>query len=491
MHSIIAYDLGAESGRTILGTIEEGRLSIRELNRFPNRTARLLGHLHWNFVELFERMKEGLAICASEGISPESLAVDTWGVDFGLLASDGSLLGLPYGYRDNRTEGMMEAFYERMPARRLYELTGIQHMPFNTVYQLFSMVAGKSPLLDIAEDLLFMPDLLNYLFTGAKHAEFTISTTSQMYNPFKKDWDDEVLAAAGIPRKILQKIVQPGTVVGEIMPDIRRETGIDSVKVIATASHDTGAAVAAVPAEGDDWAFISSGTWSVVGIVSPEPVICDASSNFLVSSEGGVGGTFRVLKNVMGLWLIQQCRKSWSREKLYGYDELIQMGAAAPEFVSLVDPDDARFLNPLDMPSEIAGFCRDTGQPVPDSPGEFVRCVMESLALKYRMAVEYLRDASGNPINRLHIIGGGAQNRLLCQFTADACDIPVIGGPFEATALGNLGVQAMALGYVDSPQGIRDLVRRSFELETYEPRDTREWDAAYVRFCEIVAGGNK
>ncbi|MHB1458276.1 MAG: rhamnulokinase, partial [Armatimonadota bacterium] len=359
--NFLAFDLGAESGRTILGTLDNGKIEIRELNRFPTGMTNLRGKLVWNVIGFYEKMKEGLKACAAEGITePDGIAVDTWGVDFVLLDRDGNPAGVPIAYRDSRTDGMMEEFFKVMPEDKLYSLTGIQMMQLNSLIQLFAMVREKSPQLDIAHDLIFIPDYFTYLFTGKKISEFSIASTSQMYNPISKQWDQEVLDAAGISADLMRYIVPAGTYVGELDPVICRETGIKSAKVIATAGHDTGSAIAAAPAVGSGWAYISSGTWSLMGIESDYPILTEKAHEYNFSNEGGVGGTARVLKNIMGLWLIQQCRKSWSREKTYSYGELTLMAEASEPFRSIINPDFNKFLNPADMPHAIDEYCENT-----------------------------------------------------------------------------------------------------------------------------------
>ena len=484
--AFMAFDLGAESGRAILGSLEAGRLKIAELHRFPNAPINLRGHLHWDLTRLFREVKKSLELCASScGDTPESIGVDTWGVDFGLLDSDGRLLGLPYAYRDARTEGAMQQFLEIIPRERVYQLTGIQFLPFNTLFQLFSMVQEGSPLLQAASDLLFMPDLFNYLLTGEKRTEFTFATTSQLYNPLQQDWDNELFDALNIPKAIMQQVVAPGTVVGRLSRRLSGETGLPELPVVATASHDTAAAVAAAPTEGKDWAYISSGTWSLMGVESEAPIINDQALHNNYTNEGGVAGTFRVLRNIAGLWLVRECRRAWQSEKLYTYQELSQQAASADPFVAIIDPDDASFLNPPDMPEAIRQFCLQTNQPPPETTGAFIRCLLESLALRYRMGLQELREIYPSPINRIHVLGGGAQNEALCQFTANAVGLSVIAGPIEATAIGNLLVQGMALGHVDSLPMLRDIVARSFSLKRYEPKETGEWDSAYERFKEV------
>jgi len=486
-YHFLGLDIGASSGRTVLGKLQDEKISTKELHRFPNGVINILGNLRWNIVDLYENVKQGMKICASEITPrPESIAIDTWGVDHGLFAADGNMLGLPYGYRDSRTDGMMEEFFKIIPRDRVYELTGIQFMQLNTIFQLFSLVKAKSPLLKVVSDLLFMPDMMNYFLTGIKKTEFTFATTSQLYNPRKNDWDDELFNGLGISRSIMQEIVPPGTILGHLLESVANETGLEQIPVVATASHDTGAAVAAVPAEGKDWAYISSGTWSLVGVEITEPIISRQSLEFNFTNEGGVGNTFRFLKNCMGLWPIQQCKAAWSVQKEMSFDELTKMAASAKPFPAIIDPDFPGFLNPPDMPEAIRQYCQNTGQKTPENPADMTRSILEGLALKYRYIFDQLKQVHAHPINRIHIIGGGTQNKLLCQFTADATGIPVVAGPVEATVIGNILVQAMALGFVKSHAEIRQIIANSFELERYEPGDTKKWDKVYERFVNII-----
>ena len=482
VHGFLAFDLGAESGRAIFGSLGEERLETREVHRFRNPTATVGGRQRWDIHPLLEEIKRGMKFCVTgAGTYPESIAVDTWGVDFALLDGNGGLLELPRAYRDTRIDAM-EQFFEKVPRERVYMLTGIQTMPFNTLYQLFALKVDEPSLLEAASDLLFMPDLFDYLLTGVKKSEFTFATTSQLYNPLKGDWDDELFEALRVSKRLMQAVVAPGTVIGNLTRDVASETELGIIPVVATASHDTAAAVAAVPAGGEDWAFISSGTWSLVGIETTVPIMTGEAMRLNFTNEGGAGGTFRFLRNVMGLWLLQGCRKAWESKGPRTYDEIIEMAASAQPFAAIIDPDCVDFLNPPDMPEAIRAFCVRTGQEAPDSPGGIARCVLEGLALRYREVLEQLRSASARPINRIHVVGGGSLNRLLCQFTADATGLPVVAGPIEATAVGNIMVQAMALGYVSSLDEIRDVVRRSFEVETYEPGKTGRWDEAYACF---------
>jgi len=484
----LAFDLGAESGRAVLGTLDGAKLAVHEVRRFPNTPRSLAGHIHWNVYALFDEMKEAMRDAAAAiGSRPTSLAVDTWGVDFGLLAGDGSLIGLPFCYRDHRNAGAMEEYFKIVPKPALYEATGIQFLPFNTLFQIYAMVRERSPLLDAAADLLFMPDLFNFLLTGRKAAEFTIASTSQLLDPRTKSWIPGLFQAMGLSKKLLQDIVEPGTVLGPLSEDVAAGTGLRHVPVVATASHDTAAAVAAVPAEGERWAYISSGTWSLVGVEEKAPVISERSLEANFTNEGGVAGAVRFLKNVSGLWLVQGCRKAWSAEGPVTYDDLTRAAAEAPAFTALIDPDDPRFLNPADMPEAISAYCRATGQTPPGTRAALIRALLESLALKYRQVIEQLRLVLGHPIEKIHVIGGGARNALLCRLTADATGLPVVAGPAEATAIGNILVQAMALGCVASPAEMRALVRRSFDLRTYAPSGSpAAWDAAYARFRSLL-----
>ena len=473
----LAFDLGAESGRAVLGELEGRKLNVREVSRFPNRMLELNGHMFWDVWRLLDEVKAGMRACA--GSEPTSIGIDTWGVDFGLLATDGTLLGLPYSYRDERTAGAMARFLKLVPRRRVYELTGIQFLPINTLYQLHSMRRDRSPLLDVAKDLLFMPDLFVYLLTGRKNTELSIATTSQLYDPVKRAWAAELFKALGLSRGLMQDVVPPGTEVGPLLPTVTSEVGLKLKSVVATASHDTAAAVVAVPAEGDAWLFISAGTWSLVGVESEKPIMTSAALSHNFTNEGGVGGHFRFLKNVTGFWLLQRLVKSWGEAVEYG--TLVKEAATTSSLRATIDPDAACFRGPEDMGKAIADYCRRTRQPVPRSRAEQVRAVLESLALKYRLVRDELEKVTGRKFERVHIVGGGAHNWLLCQMTADALGLPVYAGPAEATAIGNIMVQALAAGVVSSLEEIRTVVRESSRIRQYKPRPAKEWDAAYLR----------
>jgi len=485
----LAFDLGAGSGRAVHGRLDRERLQIREIHRFPNTPLEILGHVHWDVFRIFAEMKKAMRFCAEDKRSfpVSSLGIDTWGVDFGLLAEDGSLLGLPLSYRDKRTEGAMEDYFRLVPRDILYEKTGIQFLPFNSLFQIYAMVRSRSPLLGRAADLLFMPDLFNFLFTGKKATEPTIASTSQMLDPRTKSWIPGLFQAMGYSRKIMPAIIPSGTVLGPLNNDIASETGLRNVSVIAVAGHDTAAAVAAVPANGDGWAYISSGTWSLVGIELPEPVISTQALLGNFTNETGVGGKIRFLKNVTGLWLLQKCRESWGGENAPSYEELDCLAEASTPFPFTLDPDSPDFMNPPDMPEAIAAFCRRTGQRVPDGIGSTVRGILESLALKSRFVLEQMARVTGRPIEKIHMIGGGAKNRLLGRFTASAAGIPVISGPVEAAAIGNLLCQAMALGHIDDLETLRSIVRNSFACDLHKPVENSSWNTAYAAFLDIAA----
>ena len=484
----LAFDLGAESGRGVLGHFDGERLNLEELHRFPNGGVRVLDSLHWDVLRLWNEIKTALSICAQKGTNLSGIGIDTWGVDFGLLGRDDALLGFPYHYRDSRTDGMLEEAFHRLPQATLFERSGCQFLQINTLYQLLSMVVHNSPILDVAETFLMIPDLFNFWLTGQKVCEFTDATTTQFYDPRRKGWSKEICTALGLPYEILPEVVQPGTQLSTLLPSVASETGLPEIPVIAPACHDTGSAVAAVPTQSDDWAYISSGTWSLMGIEVPEPIVTDQALALNFTNEGGVENTFRFLKNIMGLWLLQECRRTWAQAGVeMSYDQMTQLAENAMPFTALIDPDDDTFLPPGDMPSRIVDYCKRTGQKPPSDTGEILRCALESLALKYRWVFEKLEAVRGKTIDVIHVVGGGAQNRTLCQFTADATGIPVIAGPVEATAIGNIVVQAIASGAIESISEAREVVRRSFNVITYEPQNSVHWDEAYEQFLKITA----
>ncbi|MBP6962824.1 MAG: rhamnulokinase [Armatimonadetes bacterium] len=485
----VAFDLGAESGRSVLGSFDGAKLSLTETHRWLSTPVSIGESLYWDVLRLFNEMKQGLRVTVQEhGAEIAGAGIDTWGVDFGLLGLDDILIENPHCYRDPRTDGAIEEAARILPLSEIYDQTGIQFMQFNSVFQLF-VVAREHPwMLDSARAFLMMPDLLNFWFTGVKANEFTDSTTTQFYNPRTGTWANTMLQDLGIPTHFLSAdIVPPGTVLGGVRQSVAREIGSGAIPFIAPATHDTGSAVAAVPCTDESYAYISSGTWSLMGIESKQPIINDKTRELNFTNEGGVGGMFRVLRNIMGLWLVQECRRTWGREgREYSYTELTDLAAAAEPFRSLVDPDDQSFLAPGDMPSRIREFCKRTNQPVPDDVGSVVRTALDSLALKYRWVLERLEMLTGNRLDRIHMVGGGTQNKLLCQLAADATSRPVIAGPIEATAIGNIIVQALGLGHVGSLEEGRAIVHNSFELVTYEPHRDGRIDDAFARFAVLV-----
>jgi rhamnulokinase len=482
-HAYLAVDLGAESGRVVKGILSDGKLQLEEIARFPNGMVPIHGHFHWNFIRLYEEMLKAFKQCSQSDPPVESIGVDTWGVDFVLLAEDQTLLGLPVAYRDSRTEGMMEEMFKRVPAEKVYEKTGIQFMVFNSLYQLLALSEQKSIALKHAAHFLMVPDYFHYLFTGKITNEYTDATTTQCLNVHTRKWDKELLKAAGVSPSLMKEVIQPGTVIGPITEPLQQLTGLGPIPVVAPGTHDTASAVAAVPAEGDKWAYISSGTWSLMGIEAAAPVSSPKAFEYNFTNEGGVFNTIRFLKNIMGLWLVQRCRAAFKKELDYG--TLTQMAAKAPAFVSLIDPDWDAFLNPPSMTEAIADFCRRTGQPVPANEGAYIRCCLESLALQYRLVMQQLCEMHNTTFETLHIVGGGTQNKLLNQLAADATKTPVKTGPVEATVLGNLAMQAIGLGHIGSLKEARKIIGRSFEMETYTPRDGGRWDAAFDRFLKL------
>jgi len=484
----LAFDLGASSGRAILGKLVNGNLELAEVHRFKNQMIRIHGNYYWNIYSIFEELKTGLKKCISDfKIQPDSIGIDTWGVDYSLVSASGQLIGLPFAYRDHRTDTSMEAFFEILPKKETYLLSGIQFMQFNTLFQLFAARNEKHSRLNNASGLLFTPDTLNYLFTGIKRNEYTIASTSQLLKPGKAEWEDKLLAAIGIDKKLMEELVLPGTLVGNILPEIQEDTGSTVIPCIAVASHDTASAIASVPAKaGENWAYLSSGTWSILGIESTKPMVTEQTLAMNFTNEGGVDGTTRFLKNIMGMWLIQECKRIWDEEIILDWKEIVAMSKQAENFKCLIDPDNSIFLNPGNMPNAIQNFCRNTNQWVPQSKGEIACCVYDSLVLKYKYTIEQIETITGKKIEKLHIIGGGAHNDMLNQLTADALGIPVFAGPSEATAIGNLLVQARALGAVHSLQEMREVVKNSVELIEYQPHPNLDWEKAYKSFKMLV-----
>ncbi len=485
----IAIDLGASSGRVMLGRWDGARFQLEELHRFANGPVNILGHWYSDVLRLWTEIKTGLTRYAAQYDIPlAGIGLDTWGVDYGLLDRAGNLLGNPYHYRDSRTNGILEHAFARVPRRRIFEETGNQFIQFNTLFQLYSMVLSADPQLAAADTLLMLPDLFHYWLTGRKACEYTIASTSQMLASRERTWATSLLTALGIPARILPPLVAPGTNLGDLLPDVMNETGLRRpVPVIAVASHDTASAVAAIPDLDADSAYISSGTWSLMGIEVGQPIITDETLALNFTNEGGIANTIRFLKNITGLWLIQESQRHWQREgQAYTWDDLLALADEAQPFRSLVDPDAPDFLSPGDMPAAIRAYCQRTGQPVPESVGALVRCCLESLALKYRLVFDSLERLAGHRLHTIRIVGGGSQNHRLCQFTADACERPVVAGPTEATALGNIMVQAIATGHLPDVASGRRAIAASVQRRCFEPQASAAWQDAFARFRTLL-----
>lgn len=488
MKRFLAFDLGAESGRAILGILTGGNLALRELHRFPNSPVRLPQGLFWDTFRLFQEIEEGIRIACRDGVEINGIGVDTWGVDFGLLGADGTLVENPRCYRDARTNGILEAAFEVMPREALYRRTGTQFLQFNSLFQLFAMKRQNASALLAAAQLLHIPDLLNCWLTGKAVSERTIASTSQFYNPATHSWDSELLEIFGLDPRILGDLVEPGALLGPLLPHVAEYArAAQEIPVYASAGHDTACAVAAAPAvPGRNWCYISSGTWSLMGAELDSPVMDDRALAHTFTNEVGVGGSIRFLKNIMGLWLLQECRRAWAADgKDYTYDELVIAALSAPPFQAVVDPD--AFLAPGNMPEKIQDFCRRTGQQVPAGPEHITRVIFESLAVCYRTVLVDLEETLGRRMDVIHIVGGGSRNSVLNQFVADATGRTVVAGPAEATAIGNVLVQAMGSGLLESHQRAREVVRNSFEVKHFEPQNNPGWENAYTTFRQLTA----
>jgi rhamnulokinase len=483
-----AIDLGAESGRVFLGCFDGKRLGLHDCHRFSNGGVAILDSLYWDVLSLFTEVRKGIvaAAAACKG-DLNSISVDTWAVDFALLDREDELVGNPHTYRDKRTGGMMEKAFYLISREDIFDQTGIQFLPINTLYQLLAMKMTQPKTLDIAETFLMIPDLFHFWLTGEKTCEFTNATTTQFFNPRIHDWAQPLLEKMGLPSHFLPPILKPGTVLAPLAASIASIAGLKPFPVIAGATHDTAAAVMAVPTQTQNYAYLSSGTWSLLGAEIKEPIITKKSLAYNFTNEGGIGGTFRFLKDLIGLWLLQECRRIWAKsDEALSYDQLTAIASEAPQFKAFIDPDHPTFLAPPNMPMQICTFLIETDQPVPQEKGAIVRLILESLALKYRLVLEQLEEILGQRFEVLHIVGGGAQNGLLCQFTANAIGRTVIAGPIEATACGNILSQALALGHLDSVTSARQVVRSSFNLTTYEPKETEIWDEVFSHFQEII-----
>lgn len=485
---LLAFDYGASSGRALLGEYNGSRINLREVHRFSNDPVEIHGTLYWDTYKQFHEMKQGILKCVKTEGEISGTGIDTWGVDFGLLDSQGQLISNAFHYRDKRTEGMIEKACSIIPANEIYNSTGIAFQKFNTLYQLMGMSESGRKIFDNAKTLLFTPDLMGYFMTGEKYCEYTIATTSQMIDAKTRDWDYGMLEKLGVPNSFLQKVSPSCRIIGNISESICRDLNIKAFPFISVAGHDTASAVGSIPAEEGRYAYISSGTWSLMGVELDKPVINDSTFTMNYTNEGGINYTTRLLKNIMGLWIYQECKRYWDKAgNTMSYDDLEEAAASAQPFTCFIDPDDDSFYNPGDMPSKVMDYCRAKGQKLPEGKGGIVRCIMESLALKYRMTIEGLEKILGFKLPVIHIVGGGSQNILLSGFTANATGKTTITGPVEATGLGNLICQLMASGEVKNLNEARMIVKNSFPVKYYEPKDKDTWDDAYDKFLGIVS----
>ena len=483
-----AVDLGATSGRTIAGTLADGKVRLEELTRFPNNLIETGGHFYWDIYALYFEIIKGLKQAVRRGLQVESIGIDTWGVDFVCVGDDGALLRNPLSYRDPHTFGAMEEYFKAaVPKEDVYQATGIQFMNFNSLFQLYVMKRDGNTALRHAKKILFVPDALSWMLTGEAVCEYTIASTSQLLNPVTKELDARLLGSLGLDRGLFGRMVVPGTQIGTLTEEVQKMTGLGPVPVIAVAGHDTASAVAAVPAKDEHFAYLSSGTWSLMGIETKEPIINKVSYDRNFTNEGGVEGTTRFLKNICGMWLLERCRKEWGDDAPADYGVLLSEAMKVSAFQSLINPDDPVFANPADMQGAIKEYCRATGQHVPEGYAGICRCIFESLALRYRQVAGYLKEMASFPIDTLHIIGGGSLNEHLNQFTANATGLTVLAGPQECTALGNIMLQAKAAGAVGGIFDMRRIIADSVSMKRYEPQDKAVWDEAYAKFLEVTA----
>lgn len=486
MKKVLAFDLGASSGRGIIATLDGGKITLDEIHRFENDGVNVRGTLYWDIIYLFNQIKQGIVNARLAG-GFDCIGIDTWGVDFGIIDESGSLVSNPVHYRDTRTDNIPEEVFEEISKDAVYEKTGLQILNFNTLFQMYYMAKYKKKTLSLADKMLFIPDLLNYFLTGEKKIEYTIASTSQMINPYTRDWDKELLEKLNIPTDILCDIVAPGTIIGKVSDDVCKELSIEPTDVVAVGSHDTASAVVSVPTTDDDFVYISCGTWSLFGTELDEPLICPEGLASSYTNEGGYDGKIRYLTNIMGLWLIQEARRAWKKQgNELSFPEIVKAAEACEPFKCFVDPDYAEFAKPGDMPGKIQRYCEATGQYVPQTIGEIARCIYESLALKYRYAFDNLKVLTKKDYQSINILGGGANAANLCQMTANACGVTVNAGPVEATAIGNIAVQLMATGDIKDIKEARAIIRDSFDVKSYAPQDTEVWNEAFAKFKAII-----
>lgn len=483
---VLAFDFGASSGRAIIGCFDGDKITLEEVHRFSNDPVSVGGTVYWDVLRLFYEIKQGIIKAKIAG-GFDSIGIDTWGVDFGLIDSEGKLMENPVHYRDARTVGLVDEAFKTMPKEKLYGITGIQFMELNTLFQLISLKKYRPWMLERADKMLFMPDLFGYMLTGKMCAEYSIASTSQLIDLDKKTWSKEILDAFGIKESVFAPLVQPGTVLGELSKEVCEECGVDPVPVISVCGHDTQSAITSVPCEDGDFAFLSSGTWSLFGTELDKPIVNETSMNINITNEGGFDGSTGFLKNIIGLWLIQESRRQWKREgKEYSYADLEKLALAAEPFKCFIDPDAPEFVPHGNIPERVREFCRKTGQYVPETVGEIMRCIYESLAMKYRLTFEKLRECTERDYPVIHVIGGGTKDGLLCQMTANSCDRTVKAGPIEATVMGNVAVQLMSDGSVKNIGQARKIVADSSELKTFEPKDMDKWAGAYEDFLKVT-----
>ncbi len=483
--NFFAVDLGATSGRTILGSIVNGKLEQRELTRFPNQIIQTGGHFFWDIYALYNEIIRGLKVVADEKIDITSIGIDTWGVDFVCIGKDGGILRNPYCYRDPHTDNAMEEYFKLVPKEKVYEKTGIQFMQFNSLFQLSTLKANNDSALAAADKILFVPDALMYMLTGEAVCEYTILSTSQMLDPRTKKIDNELIDVIGLKESQFGRYVNPSDTVGVLTPEVQKMTGLGAIPVVAVAGHDTGAAVAAVPAENEKFAYLSCGTWSLLGIETKDAIISDKSFEYNFTNEGGIEGTTRFLKNICGMWLLERCRKEWT-DAPADVNQINKDAMDAPAFQSFIYPDAPEFANPSSMVEAIKTYCEKTGQHVPQDYKEMARCIFESLAMRYRQVLGYLNDMAPFPIEKLHVIGGGSKNIYLMQMAANSTGLTVATGPMEGTAIGNIMLQAKAAGLVKDMFEMRSIIANSIDMNIYEPQDRESWDKAYQKYLELT-----
>ena len=483
---VLAFDFGASSGRAIVGVFDGDKIELREVHRFSNDPVKINGTFYWDVQRLFFEIKQGILKAKEDG-GFDSIGIDTWGVDFGLLRKDGTLVENPVHYRDARNDGMVELAKKYMSHEEMYDITGIQFMDFNTIFQLLSLKENRPYILEEADKLLFMPDLLSYMLSGVKSTEYSIATTSQMVDLKTHDWSDKILDTFGIKKDLLTPIVPTGAVIGQLSDDICEELGVPKADIVSVASHDTQSAITAAPCENDDFAFISCGTWSLFGTEVKEPILNEASKKLNVTNEGGYDYTIAFLKNICGLWLIQESRRQWIREgKEYSYADLEKVALECEPFKCFIDPDAPEFAPMGNIPKRVQEYCEKTNQYVPQTVGEIMRCIYESLAMKYRYTFDGIKDCTGKDYDRIHVMGGGTKDKLLLSMTAQSCNVDVYGGPIEATALGNIAVQLMSSGAISDIKQARKIIADGENLKLYTPDNRDEWENAYSTFKKII-----